>query len=214
MTRTVFLVNPASANGRTGKRWPQVAHRAAVAGLAGDALFSERAGHLGELARDAALGGAELLVVVGGDGTVNEVVNGLAALSDPPELAILPHGTGWDFVRTFGIPRGPTPPHRWRSSGAARTIDLGRVTYRAWDGQRRKAIFANVASAGMSGAIAQRANGTTKALGGKASYLLATFAVFTGWSAVEMRVTVDGEAPRAAACSTSSSRTAASSAAG
>ena len=46
----------------------------------------------------------------------------------------------------------------------------------------------------MSGAIAQRANGTTKALGGKASYLLATVAVFTGWSAVETRVTVDGEA--------------------
>lgn len=194
MTRTVFLVNPASANGRTGKRWPQVAHRAAIAGLAGDALFSERAGHLGELAHDAALGGAELLVVVGGDGTVNEVVNGLAALSDPPELAILPHGTGWDFVRTFGIPRGTDAAVQVALTGAPRTIDLGRVTYRTWDGHEAQGIFANVASAGMSGAIAQRANGTTKALGGKASYLLATVAVFTGWSAVETRVTVDGEA--------------------
>ena len=125
---------------------------------------------------------------------MNEVVNGLAALSDPPELAILPHGTGWDFVRTFGIPRGTDAAVEVALTGAPRTIDLGRVTYRTWDGHEAQGIFANVASAGMSGAIAQRANGTTKALGGKASYLLATVAVFTGWSAVETRVTVDGEA--------------------
>ncbi len=54
-------------------------------------------------------------------------------------------------------------------------------------------MFANVASVGMSGAIAQRANETTKALGGKASYLWATFAVFAGWSAVRTRVAVDSE---------------------
>jgi diacylglycerol kinase (ATP) len=193
MTRAVFLVNPASANGSTGKRWPQVAHRAAAAGLEGDALFSERAGHLGELAREAALGGAELLVVVGGDGSVNEVVNGLAGLDEAPELAILPHGTGWDFARTFAIPRATEAAVRVAITGAVRTIDLGRVAYRAWGGHEAHGVFANVASAGMSGAIAQRANGMTKALGGKASYLLATFAVFKGWSAVETRITVDGE---------------------
>ena len=55
-----------------------MAHRAATRGLAGDTLFSERAGQLGGLARDAADGGAKLLVVVGGDGSVNEVANGLA----------------------------------------------------------------------------------------------------------------------------------------
>jgi diacylglycerol kinase (ATP) len=193
VTRTVFLVNPASANGSTGKRWPQVAQRASAAGLEGDTLFSERAGHLGELAREAALGGAELLVVVGGDGSVNEVVNGLAGLADPPELAILAHGTGWDFVRTFGIPHATDAAVQVALAGEVRTIDLGQVTYRAWDGQEARGVFANVASAGMSGAIAQRANGTTKAFGGKVSYLLATFAVFRGWSAVETRIAVDGE---------------------
>ena len=55
--RTVFLVNPASANGSTGRRWPELARRAASAGLEGDTLFSERPGHLGELTREAALGG-------------------------------------------------------------------------------------------------------------------------------------------------------------
>jgi len=78
-------------------------------------------------------------------------------------------------------------------TGDTQTIDLGRVSYRSWDGSDGSALFANVASAGMSGAIAQRANDTSKALGAKASYLWATFAVFAGWSAVETRLTVDDE---------------------
>ncbi|MGZ8687401.1 MAG: diacylglycerol/lipid kinase family protein [Gaiellaceae bacterium] len=191
--RTVFLVNPASANGSTGRRWPEIAHRAQAAGLEGDAHFSERPGHLGELAREQALAGVELLVVVGGDGSVNEVANGLAGLTRTPEIAIVPRGTGWDFVRTFGIPNDVDAALRIAVEGDVRTIDVGRVTYRAWGGGEAESVFANVASAGMSGAIAQRANETTKALGGKASYLWATLAVFAGWSAVRTHLTVDAE---------------------
>jgi YegS/Rv2252/BmrU family lipid kinase len=190
---TVFLVNPASANGSTGRRWPELARRAAAAGLEGATLFSERQGHLAELAREAALDGAELLVVVGGDGSVNEVANGLAGLGRQPEVAIVPRGTGWDFSRTFGIPRKIDDAVRVALEGDVRTIDVGRTSYRAWDGSDATASFANVASAGMSGAIAKRANETSKALGGKASYLWATFAVFSGWEATEIEVVVDAE---------------------
>jgi len=192
-SHTVFLVNPASSNGSTGRRWPELARRAAAAGLDGATLFSERQGHLAELAREAALDGAELLVVVGGDGSVNEVVNGLAGLGRQPAVAVVPRGTGWDFSRTFGIPRKIDDAVQIALQGDVRTIDLGRASYRAWDGSDATAWFANVASAGMSGAIAKRANETTKALGGKASYLWATFAVFSGWEATEIEVAVDGE---------------------
>ena len=98
------MVNPASDNGATGKRWPELARRAATLGLSGDALISERPGQLVELARRAADRGARLLVAVGGDGTVNEVANGIAA-RDGIELAVIARGTGWDFIRTYGIPR-------------------------------------------------------------------------------------------------------------
>jgi YegS/Rv2252/BmrU family lipid kinase len=189
----VFLVNPASANGSTGRRWPELARRAAGVGLEGDALLSERPGHLAELAREAALNGAELLVVVGGDGSVHEAAQGLAGLPAPPPLAVVPRGTGWDFVRTFAIPRKVEDAARVALEGETREVDLGRVAYRAWDGSEAEAVFANVASAGMSGAIAQRANETTKALGGKASYLWATFAVFARWSASHVRLRVDDE---------------------
>src|SRR5439155_23907895 len=86
-----FLVNPASANWSTGRRWPEIHRAATTAGLTGDAVFSERPGHLTELARRAADDGASLLVVVGGDGSVNEVANGIAGRDDV-EIAVLPRG--------------------------------------------------------------------------------------------------------------------------
>ncbi len=160
--------------------------------MTGDALVSVRPGQLGELARQAADGGAELLVVVGGDGSVNEVANGIAGREDV-EIAVIARGTGWDFVRTYGIPRDVAAAARVALDGQSRAIDLGRVSYRAWEGHEAQAWFANIASAGMSGAIAQRANVTSKALGGKASYLWATLAVFARWRNDVVRVGVDGE---------------------
>src|SRR6266571_2914519 len=100
--KPVFLVNPASANGSTGRRWPEIARRAASIGLTGDALLSQRPGELTELTHDAVEGGATLLVVVGGDGTVHEVVNGLlSSTTREVDLAVLPRGTGKDFVRSL-----------------------------------------------------------------------------------------------------------------
>ena len=130
--------------------------------------------------------------MIGGDGTVNEVVQGIAGL-EGVELAVIPRGTGWDFVRTYEIPKGFDDAVAVARDGSTRTIDLGRARYRSWEGTEQEAYFANIASAGMSGAIAKRANDTTKALGGKASYLWATFAVFARWQNGEVNVTVDGE---------------------
>jgi diacylglycerol kinase (ATP) len=123
---------------------------------------------------------------------VNEVANGIAG-REGVEIAIIARGTGWDFVRTYGIPRKIDEAVAVAMKGHARVVDLGRVAYRPWAGGEAESYFANIASAGMSGAIAQRANETTKALGGRASYLWATFAVFAGWRATDVRVTVDEE---------------------
>jgi len=187
--KTVFLVNPAAENGAAGRRWPELAHEAASLGLQGDTRFSERPGHLTELAREAAAN-ADLLVAVGGDGTVNEVVNGIAGLD--VELALIPRGTGGDFVRTFGIPRKLDRAVEVALRGRTRAIDLGRGRYRSWAGEDEDSYFANIASAGMSGAIAKRTNETSKALGGKVSYAWATVAVFSRWRSDEVRVRVDG----------------------
>jgi YegS/Rv2252/BmrU family lipid kinase len=185
-------VNPASAAGSTGRRWPELAHRCAALGLAADALLSERPGHLAELARDAVSGGATQLVVVGGDGSVNEVVNGLGATPEV-EIAVIPRGTGWDFARSLGIPKRLEDAVETALSGRVREIDLGLAVFRTWAGAEGRAYFANVGSAGISGAIAKRANEASKTLGGKVSYYWATLAVFVGWQTGEIRVSVDDD---------------------
>jgi YegS/Rv2252/BmrU family lipid kinase len=191
VTDTVFVVNPASANGSTGKRWPEMAHRAAAVGLRGDTLMSDGPGGVREQARRAVANGARLVVVVGGDGTVNEAVNGLAGTE--AELGIIPMGTGTDFVRTFRIPTKLEAALDVLTEGQTRTIDVGKAEYRAWDGRDASAYFANMASAGMSGAVAQRANATSKALGGRVSFLWATLAVFARWQNSDVSVEADGE---------------------
>jgi diacylglycerol kinase (ATP) len=192
ISETVFLVNPASDNGATGKRWPEIARLAADRGLVGDALISEHQGQLVDLAREAAKGGARLLVAVGGDGTVNEIVNGIAGL-DGIELAIVHRGTGGDFVRTFDIPRRLEDALAVAQSGRGREVDLGRATLRTWAGREGVTWFANIASAGMSGAVAKRVNETGKALGGKVSYAWSTLAVFARWRNALITVRVGDE---------------------
>lgn len=132
-------------------------------------------------------------MVVGGDGSVNEVVNGIGEAANV-ELAVIARGTGWDFIRTFDIPRDLDGAIDVALNGDVREIDAGRVSYRTWAGEEASAYFANVASAGISGAIAKRANESSKALGGKVSYYWSTFAVFFGWQTGVMRVSVDEEA--------------------
>jgi diacylglycerol kinase (ATP) len=191
----VFVVNPASANGSTRRQWPEIARRAAALGLTGETLFTERPGHAGELTRQAAESGADLIVAVGGDGTVHEAVNGLmqSAPERRPELATIPRGTGKDFARSFRIPRSTAEALAVARDGATRTVDVGRAAFTAWDGTASEAYFANFAGAGISGAVAARANTSSKALGGKASFFWATTSVFLRWQNSDYEVTVDGE---------------------
>jgi YegS/Rv2252/BmrU family lipid kinase len=129
------------------------------------------------------------VIAVGGDGTLNEVVNGVAGRD--VVLATIPLGTGMDFGRTYGLPKKFDEAVRVALEGDTRTVDAGRVAYRTWDGADAERWFANVGSVGMSGAVAQRANGMSKALGGKITFFYALTRVFFEWENTEVHVTLD-----------------------
>jgi diacylglycerol kinase (ATP) len=147
------------------------------------------------LVASAAADGVQQVVAVGGDGTLNEVANGLLALpeADRPELAVIPFGTGMDFARSHSIPRKLDAAVDLALSGKTVAVDAGRVSYKAWDGSDGQAYFANIASAGMSGAVAKQANQTSKALGGRISFFAALVRVFAGWRNTELVVDAGGE---------------------
>src|SRR5204863_422648 len=93
--------------------------------------------------------------LIGGDGTVNEVASGIAGMGGV-ELAVIPRGTGIDFVRTYGIPAKLEGAVKVALGGHTRTIDAGRAAFKAWSGEAAEAWFVNAAGAGMSGAVAKR----------------------------------------------------------
>src|SRR3989304_7779585 len=106
--RHLLIVNPRSAGGSTGRRWQEVERRLRDRLPPFDIAFTNRPRHGTRLAADA-VGRYEVVVAVGGDGTVNEVVNGLVdeagAVRPDVAVGVIPFGTGGDFVRSLGIPR-------------------------------------------------------------------------------------------------------------
>jgi len=162
-------------------------------GLSGETLLTERPGHAIELAEQAARGGAELVVAVGGDGTLNETVNGVMRAGATAEVAVIPIGTGMDFVRTHGVPTGFDDAVRVALTGRTRTIDLGRVSFLTWAGESAERYVCNIGSVGMSAAVAQRANGMSKMLGGRTTFFYALVRVFFEWENTMVDVELDGE---------------------
>ena len=156
--------------------------------------MSTKPGDITHFAERAAAEGARLVVAVGGDGTAHEVVNGLLrAGPTETEIAILPRGTGRDYARTLGIPSGFEDALRVARHGFTRTVDVGRADYATSSGATESAYFANFAGAGISGAIARRANSSSKALGGRVSFFAATIAVFARWRAADVTISIDGQ---------------------
>jgi YegS/Rv2252/BmrU family lipid kinase len=126
---------------------------------------------------------------VGGDGTLNEAVNGLAGAS--AEIAVLPNGTGQDFGRTHSIPTKFDEAVAVALTGEPLAVDLGRAVFQDAGGEQSR-VFANVGSVGMSGAVARRANSMSKALGGRATFYYALVREFLAWKNTEVTVTFDG----------------------
>jgi diacylglycerol kinase (ATP) len=193
MTRAVMIVNPASANGRTARQWPEIARKAVEHGLDVDVVTTEARDHATQLAREAADGGAELVVAVGGDGTVSEVVNGLMAAAGPrPDLAVVCRGSGCDLIRSFGIPKDSNRALAIAAGGHTATLDVGVVEYTGHDGRPASRHFANIASAGMTGIAADRVNRSSKPLGATVAFAWAAIATFVGYRNSRFCVEIDG----------------------
>lgn len=195
-TPAVMIVNPASDGGRTAKRWPDIARRAAARGLDVEPRLTEAPGHAADLTRHALRDGAGLIVTVGGDGTVSEVVNGFydgaEAVAPAAELAVVQRGSGCDFARTFRIPKSTDGALEVAATGRAQPIDLGRVSFVAPGGAPASRLYCNVASAGLTGVVAERVNRSGKPLGATVAFAWGAVATFFGYRNHRFRVEIDG----------------------
>ena len=193
LKRTAAVVNPRSATGKTGKLWPKIA--ASLPAL--DVRFTQFPGHATKLTRECLGEGYERIIAVGGDGTINEVVNGFFVDGRPIRpnavLAILPLGTGSDFQKSLGIATMEDAIQLVNQEKPG-PIDIGMVEYQAPDGSRARRHFANVVSFGMGGEVAARAKNFLSKISGKAAFVLATAQVFLTYQAKSIELTIDGQA--------------------
>jgi len=191
--RTLVIVNPASAAGRTERTLPRLEAQLRAAVGAYELAWTKGPRDAERLAREAVRAGVERLIVAGGDGTAAEVVSGLlgAALGSYAEVAFLPLGTGADFHRTLDIPRDPAAAIAALASGKGRRIDVGCVRYTDAAGAEQRSHFLNVASAGLSGVVTRHVRGS-KALGARLSFLLGTLAGLVRFQPPSMCLRVDG----------------------
>lgn len=114
---------------------------------------TQRTGHAEELARQAVEEGAELVVAAGGDGTLNEVVNGLSVDFGRARLGLLPLGTGNDFARSIGVPADLDAAIAILLEGRFRRVDVARVTLGA-----QSRWFLNMSAGGFSGLVSEKAS--------------------------------------------------------
>ena len=187
------IVNPAAGAGKTGRLWPRIMGLFQGHGLRFEHVITEAPGHAIELAKAAAKDGYDMVVSVGGDGTINEIVNGLYASGNIKDtlLGIVSTGTGGDYIRTAGIPRKYEDACRRFIDPKKRTVDLGIVEY-AKNGGREERIFVNFAGMGFDAEIVRRTTQQFKALGALPSYLLGTFATLVSYANKKISLKVDG----------------------
>ena len=177
----LVIVNPKSAAGSTESRWAQIAADFRAHFGPFQVAFTKKQGDGVQLARRASENGRKLIIACGGDGTINEVANGILDSGKDVELGILPSGTGGDFRRTLNMPNQAREAAKGLCEGMTKTIDVGRVTFLNHQNKQISRYFLNVSSFGLSAAINERVKAKNSfgwlpfdALRGKAKFAFST----------------------------------------
>jgi len=195
--RMMFVVNPTSSNGKTGRRWPEIKNILDTRGLDYDFRWTGGPWEAAEITRDSLKGDFNVVVAVGGDGTLNEVVNGFFLVDEETRsrgsLGVISMGTGSDFIRTAGIPKDLQGAVTRLEKGGRSLLDVGLARFSRPDGSRGERYFLNVADVGLGGETALRVNHTSKALGGFLSFLWGVIVSIFLYKNKEMTLVIDEE---------------------
>jgi YegS/Rv2252/BmrU family lipid kinase len=198
--RTFVVVNPAAAGGSTGRRWDSIARTLRRQVGPFEHAFTEGPRDATVHARKALIDGFGLIVVVGGDGTVNEAACGFFDGQQPvapgAALGIVPLGTGCDLARTVTSGRTLEEACARILAAPARSIDVGHVRFAGHDGRPAERVFLNEASFGCGGAVVHALKNGLKRFGGKLAFALTTARVLLRYRDQSVTVAVDGGPPR------------------
>lgn len=179
------IVNPAAGHGRGARLARTIAAEFMNVGTILEVAVTPAPGEAARLAAGAVDEGYRTIIAVGGDGTANEVANGI--IGSRATLALYPVGVGNDLARSLGYPRGRRRRAlaRWLATGAvSRRIDCGEINGR---------LFLNAAGVGIDGHVAERVVASARVVGDRWAYLVGSLASIATYRPEQMEVRIDGD---------------------
>lgn len=194
--KTQVIVNPESNRGRTRKRWEEIRQGLKSFVREFKYEFTEKPLHATEITRAAIKDGTELVIGVGGDGTMNEIANGffedLRIINPEATLGLVPAGTGCDLTKSLNIPAGLKDALKVITEAASVSMDVGKVRFRSNAGGEGERYFLNVADFGLGGEVVRRVN--ERRLQRKASsYVRCLVTTMAQYRNKRVGIRVDGE---------------------
>ncbi len=155
--------------------------------------FTDFSRHAVELARQAALDNSTYIISAGGDGTMNEVANGIMLSGNKNvKVGLLPHGTGNDFSKTIGATNNPDELKKLIESDSIKEIDLGLVHFKNTEGKDESRYFINITDVGLGGFIAQKLAGSSKWMGAFLTFQKAIVSTFLTYKHRSLKSKADG----------------------
>ncbi len=192
----LFIVNPAAGGGIVGKRWSEAERQLKAANISFDAIFTEKKLHATLLAKQAIEQGCRKLVAVGGDGTGNEVVNGilLQTVCPPEQVAftIFPSGTGNDWIKMHRIPAKTRLWIKYFQKAVPSIQDVGWLSYQK-DSVEHRRYFFNVAGLSYDAYVARRSESRKGKMSSKIVYLFFIFRCLFEFKIPRIRLCFDGQ---------------------
>ena len=193
-----MIVNPKSASGSTRERWSQTASDLRAHFGPFSVAFTKSQGDGINLAERASISGRKFIIACGGDGTINEVANGILRSGEDVELGVLPSGTGGDFRRTLGLPLTNREAAVSLRDGRTKLIDAGKVTFHDTSGKTVSRYFLNVSSFGLAAAVLKRVKSAKafdwlpmESVRGRANFAVSTLQEVFDLDPVNIRVRFD-----------------------
>ena len=193
----LVVVNPAASIGKCRKDWPEIQQILINEGFYFDAVLTTGPGHAIELVRDGITEkGYKKIISIGGDGTNNEVINGIFTQNRFPSneitMGVIPVGTGNDWRRTFDISIDYQANINTIKKGFTFLHDIGKVTYYN-DGDPKTRYFLNAAGTGLDEMVCGKTNLLkSKGKGGTIRYLLSTAFSILSFKCLHVQIEVDG----------------------
>jgi YegS/Rv2252/BmrU family lipid kinase len=194
----LIIVNPTSAGGATAKIWASTASDFATHFGAFNVEFTKAVGDGKRLALEAAKRGRKFIIACGGDGTINEVANGILESERDAELGVLPSGTGGDFRRTFDIPTFSAKAAKYLLEGVTKKIDVGKATFIDETGETVSRYFLGIASLGLSTSVLKKVKKDKpfewlpfKTIAGRATFAWSTLATTLAMKYTSVKVQID-----------------------